>query len=236
MKKLLFAAVALAFATPASAVTVDPYEQLSGPTPSVGNFVFGTVNSTGVLTPFNALQRPCDGFSFNTCARNLGQDVPVVAAPTQPINAGNFIIPGDQLFLHPSNEARVGLSFVAALAGAYKFVGEFSVLSPTASGIGTGALVLNGVTLLPTEFLASGSRFFDFTQSLGAGDTVTFFVDPAGSFISDSTGLSLQVTNIAPVVGAVPEPSTWLMMILGFGLVGGTLRSRRRAATGLAAA
>jgi len=26
----------------------------------------------------------------------------------------------------------------------------------------------------------------------------------------------------------VPEPSTWLMMILGFGLVGGVMRSKRR--------
>lgn len=33
---------------------------------------------------------------------------------------------------------------------------------------------------------------------------------------------------------AVPEPSTWAMLIIGFGAVGGTLRTRRR--TGLAAA
>lgn len=34
--------------------------------------------------------------------------------------------------------------------------------------------------------------------------------------------------NFAKV--AVPEPATWLMMILGFGLVGGMLRSRRQSA------
>ena len=27
---------------------------------------------------------------------------------------------------------------------------------------------------------------------------------------------------------AVPEPATWAMMILGFGLIGGVLRARRR--------
>ncbi len=32
-----------------------------------------------------------------------------------------------------------------------------------------------------------------------------------------------------PVVGAVPEPSTWLLMITGFGLVGLALRVRRGA-------
>lgn len=35
------------------------------------------------------------------------------------------------------------------------------------------------------------------------------------------------------VLGAVPEPATWGMMICGFGLVGGVLRSRRKTALGL---
>jgi hypothetical protein len=38
----------------------------------------------------------------------------------------------------------------------------------------------------------------------------------------------LSVTSSAVSTGAVPEPATWAMMILGFGLVGGALRSRRR--------
>ncbi len=33
-------------------------------------------------------------------------------------------------------------------------------------------------------------------------------------------------TNAA--IGAVPEPATWAMMILGFGLIGGAMRSQRR--------
>lgn len=33
----------------------------------------------------------------------------------------------------------------------------------------------------------------------------------------------------APPPGAVPEPATWAMLILGFGVVGATMRSRRRA-------
>ena len=32
-----------------------------------------------------------------------------------------------------------------------------------------------------------------------------------------------------PVIGAVPEPATWLLMICGFGLVGSALRARRGA-------
>lgn len=36
------------------------------------------------------------------------------------------------------------------------------------------------------------------------------------------------VTSPAPTVAAVPEPATWLTLIVGFGFVGGILRSRRR--------
>lgn len=41
-----------------------------------------------------------------------------------------------------------------------------------------------------------------------------------------STGYSFEVDNIA--ISAVPEPTTWAMMLAGFGMVGFGLRSRRR--------
>jgi len=46
-----------------------------------------------------------------------------------------------------------------------------------------------------------------------------------------------DVVPRAPMGGAVPEPATWAMMILGFGAAGVVLRQRRRqdAATGVAA-
>jgi len=30
------------------------------------------------------------------------------------------------------------------------------------------------------------------------------------------------------MIAAVPEPGTWMMMLLGFGLIGGALRSRKK--------
>lgn len=42
---------------------------------------------------------------------------------------------------------------------------------------------------------------------------------------------NLSITaSLVPVSGAVPEPSTWAMMILGFGMVGAGLRNRRKLA------
>jgi hypothetical protein len=37
-------------------------------------------------------------------------------------------------------------------------------------------------------------------------------------------------TSNPPPVSVVPEPSTWMMMILGFGVIGFALRRRRKAA------
>ena len=34
--------------------------------------------------------------------------------------------------------------------------------------------------------------------------------------------------NNAPVIGAVPEPTTWAMMLIGFGAIGASMRRRRR--------
>ncbi len=39
-----------------------------------------------------------------------------------------------------------------------------------------------------------------------------------------------QITGYAPSVGAVPEPATWGLMIVGFGLVGAAMRRRRQVA------
>ena len=41
-------------------------------------------------------------------------------------------------------------------------------------------------------------------------------------------GNALALTAGAAGLGAVPEPATWAMMIGGFGMVGGSMRYRRR--------
>jgi hypothetical protein len=66
-----------------------------------------------------------------------------------------------------------------------------------------------------------------FTPPLGAGTYSTWIVDGDGAF--DTVPYKL---NFA--ISAAPEPSTWALMFLGVGLVGGALRLRSR--QGLAAA
>jgi hypothetical protein len=83
---------------------------------------------------------------------------------------------------------------------------------------------------------ASGGYFTDAATSLAHAATysasftlanptnVSFFI--YDDFVSDNAGgVSL---SLAQTTGAVPEPATWAMMILGFGVVGGALRRRRQ--------
>ncbi len=66
------------------------------------------------------------------------------------------------------------------------------------------------------------------TRIVGAGDTFadTWLISAAVGGNNDGFKLK-SVTLSAP---AIPEPSTWAMMIVGFGGVGATLRARRRMA------
>jgi hypothetical protein len=53
-------------------------------------------------------------------------------------------------------------------------------------------------------------------------------VDPDGDTIGNNLALAWSSVTFSVTDTAVPEPSTWALMILGFGSVGTMLRSRRR--------
>lgn len=87
----------------------------------------------------------------------------------------------------------------------------------------------------------SNGDFFDIggNANSNGGDTNPFLgVRSDTADISSITfGLQTRSTSFAigqldivggGVAGAVPEPATWLMMMLGLGLVGGAMRSQRR--------
>lgn len=66
-------------------------------------------------------------------------------------------------------------------------------------------------------------------QSWNWGRRINF--DFGGARVSQvilsSTGNSFELDNLAGSTGAVPEPATWAMMIMGFGAVGAMHRQRR---------
>lgn len=52
------------------------------------------------------------------------------------------------------------------------------------------------------------------------------FGDQFGRWFSAPLNLGVRIAGTPAVVGQVPEPGTWAMMIFGFGLVGGLMRRR----------
>ena len=91
-------------------------------------------------------------------------------------------------------------------------------------------------TSTPVNFsLASGSIGFKFT--LADGDHFGFARTDgaliAGLFIQGTPGADLGLDSQGGA--AVPEPSTWALLIVGFGATGAALRRRRMALTPLTA-
>lgn len=67
--------------------------------------------------------------------------------------------------------------------------------------------------------------------TLDYGNTSFFNIElPEGVTLLSSSGVLLSTPYETTTSPAVPEPSTWLMMILGFGAVGGVMRRRARRA------
>jgi len=65
-----------------------------------------------------------------------------------------------------------------------------------------------------------------YSVAVNAGDTITF-----GAFSADGCcGPSINTITNFQAPGGVPEPASWAMMVGGFGLVGGAMRSRRKTA------
>ena len=82
---------------------------------------------------------------------------------------------------------------------------------------------------LGTQTYGPAVSFAQNNVSLQAGDILSFVVNNDGLYYNDSTALTATIS-------AVPEPSTWAMMILGFAGVGFmSYRRSRKASLALAA-
>jgi len=79
----------------------------------------------------------------------------------------------------------------------------------------TSSFLVNGIG-------KSGWQFFDVTSNLASGKNLIGFsvygTSPGPAYLDDFTITSSNA--------AVPEPATWAMLIVGFGLVGGAMRRR----------
>lgn len=111
------------------------------------------------------------------------------------------------------------------------FTATTELLTPATTGF-YGPLSSNFVRLGKTGASGdkTGSVVFDLSQF--AGQTVNLRFQYQSDYFAPGDGVlidNLTVTG-TKLASAVPEPATWAMMILGFGMAGAALRRRRTAA------
>lgn len=138
-----------------------------------------------------------------------------------PTSATNYLETSSSSFQITFSEAIAAFGFYGTDIG--DFNGQLSIELLRAGG--------NSVLLVPhTNPSANGSLLFYGVIDTANPFTGVRFLNSSGND-DDFFGFDdLIIGDVRQVTGAIPEPSTWAMLILGFGAVGATLRRRRQVA------
>ncbi|GGB35672.1 hypothetical protein GCM10011380_26300 [Sphingomonas metalli] len=215
MKTIALAAAALAAtvaAVPAGAVTYT-----------------ATNGSTDV---FNASAAGAQ-YTFETAANAAGfvrTGGTIMTGNVSGMGANPYPAPADNHYLAvKSNEVATIASIAGGITGYQSisiYMGSIDA-GNTVQLLGAGGKVLMSYTgsQLADPAAANGSQTLPatnraFTFTAGQGEVLT------GLRLTSSVN-SLEIDNVR-FTGAVPEPTTWAMMLVGFGLVGAGMRYRSR--------
>ena len=128
-------------------------------------------------------------------------------------------VTGSGIFTTSDMAMTVGGETAYAITSISGMVNGSQIVAPTSASYG------NYFTTGPTFLDGSGVNF-----GTAAGTTVAFFNQSNNGLYRVNTfspGSSSFVTATSSAVGAVPEPATWAMLLLGFGMVGFAMRRRR---------
>lgn len=141
----------------------------------------------------------------------LTQSKPRKAGPADERDLDNVLTRPLDRFAAPTAGAAPGAIVPEAVADAAPVAASdtFADQGPVPQFTGGGFLPQSGIVITPDIGGGGGGG--------GGGSPGTVGTAPPDT-----------VTPVVPVTASVPEPATWLTMLLGFGAVGGMLRSRRR--------
>ena len=235
MRKVLLAAAAAALASPASAAIVysNDFDAENG-----GNTALNYNGFNGLTVTDGTVDLVRSGDFGISCAGGTGSCVDLDGSTSNAglTSSGSFAFnAGDRValsYLFSGNQRggatdffRTRFNFTSPIAGA-----TFGSESTTFGSVNYGtfynvpAFRLD-IFNIPPSFGMTDMEFYFIAGSAGS---VSFSFEDFGN---DNVGVIID--SVALDITAVPEPSTWAMLILGFGVIGAAAR-RRRAATAIA--
>ena len=237
MRKVFLAAVAsAALASPASAATVysNNFNAENGGNTALNYNSFNGLTVTGGTVD---LVKSGD-FSIN-CAGGTGACVDLdgstnnsglASSSSFAFGAGDrvalsFLFSGNQRQL-PNDAFRIQFDFSAPVSGVWGR--ESTTFGSAVFGNFSNAIGLfRDLSNIPPGFAMTDYTLYFIADNAG---TTTFSFQDAGN---DNIGIVID--NVSLDIGAaVPEPSAWAMMILGFGALGAAARRRRAASMAVA--
>jgi uncharacterized protein (TIGR03118 family) len=199
---------------------IDVFDQ-SFAAVSLGANAFVDPNGTGGLAAFNA--------------QNLGGKIWVTYAVGGP----------------PSADAPLGSGFVDEFAADGTFIRRFAeggdlaspwglALAPGDFGAFSNDILIGNFTHGDYGYISAYAQDGTFQGLLGSGGTplaidglwaLEFGNDAAAgphNALYFAAGIGAEAHGLFGQISAVPEPTSWALMILGFGFAGGQLRAKRR--------
>ena len=246
LKSALLSA-ALTVAGQAQAATFDLATEFSNVSNPNGAWSFTRGTSLMVHQPAASTGNPFDLAATNgywgsaTDYNSMVSKVTVNGSAAGPYTNGDFLA-GD-LVIHSSNPGTFGaltVNWTASAAGTIDYASTLWYAHSIVSRSNDVSAFLNSTALGTVVVNNSITRTNAITSLSGtgltvlAGDVLAFrFTPTAGQNFGSLAGIGLTVNFTPNITGAVPEPASWAMMLLGFGLVGSTMR--RRGATRVSA-
>lgn len=217
--KSLVACLGALIALPAHATVYDAFSSFNG-TQGAGNFVYLASTGPGSAVPFNTNSGCLFGL---TCLKLSGVDggPAFYKSTVPPFLVDTVTVPNDKLIAIPDSKGVI-VTFIAPATAFYDISASFTALDSMANGVGIFAVapVQQVTPAIPFNSIPDNATH---TRSLllGKGQGFALFIGPGLLDSHDVTGFNFTVST-------VPEPMTWAMMIVGIGLVGGTMRRQRR--------
>lgn len=211
-----------------------------------GNAEAGTFTNGGAFGIANGVVLTTGGVG---CVGNSNSTTECTGGPTGADNSSlllTFTVDSDSLFFNYVFGSEEYNEYVGS-----SFNDIFSLIlnGPGFSNVNLAVLPGGGVVSINNVNNSSNSAYYNdnsagglpfqldgFTDVLtasatgltaGAEYTLAFKVQDIGDSVLDSA-VFIQGGTIGTVNPSVPEPSTWAMMLLGFGAIGTALRRRRR--------